>query len=156
MLPLQAQSVVETVHVGNEALLRIAGFSSAFEVRGFLKCHVCDGLQTQALFGVDAVQLGSKQCVLSSCGLVKFCGEFSYLSTVMFSFGVVVEFCAGCFLLSCRQYHCCDLPCEVTLEHIGLFVSYAGYLFLQRTGIKVYQSLYFFVCLIAPRFPNSG
>ena len=54
--PLQAQSVVEAV--GNAALLRVAGFSSAFEVCEFLKCHVCDGLQTQALFGVDAVLLG--------------------------------------------------------------------------------------------------
>ena len=58
-------------------LLRVAGFSSAFEVCGSLKCHVCDGLQTQALFGVDAILLGSKHCVLSSYGLVKLCGKFS-------------------------------------------------------------------------------
>ena len=60
---------------------------------------MCGGLQTQALLGVDAVLLGSKHCFLSSCGLVKLCGEFSYFSAVMFSFGVAAEFCAGCFLL---------------------------------------------------------
>ena len=98
MLPLQAQSVVEAV--GNEALLRVAGFSSAFEVCGFLKCHVCDRLQTQALFGVDTILLGLKQCVLSTCGLVKLCGESSYLSAVTFLFGSLLSFVRDVFFFA--------------------------------------------------------
>ena len=85
VLPLQAQSVVEAV--GNEALLHFAGFSSAFEVCGFLKCQVCDGLQTQALFGVDAVLLGSKHCVLSICGLVKCAVSFLFIPGHFFFWG---------------------------------------------------------------------
>ena len=95
VLPLQAQSVGEAV--GNEALLRVAVFSSAFEVCGFLKCHVCDGLQTQALFGVDAVLLGSKHCALSSCGLVILCGEFSIYPRSCFLLGSLLSFVRDVF-----------------------------------------------------------
>ena len=108
VLPLQAQSVIETV--GNEALLRVAGFSGAFEACGFLKCQVCDGPQTQPLFGVDAILLGSKHCVLRSCGLVKMSGEFNIYPP-------------SCFLLGSLSIFVRDVFCFPVGNVIGRFYA---------------------------------
>ena len=94
---------------------------------------LCDGLQTQALFGVDAVLLDSKHCVLSSCGLVKLCGEFSTYSQSCFLLGSLLTFVRGIFGFYVANV--IDLAREVTLEStwavcfvFGLFVPPArGY-----------------------------
>ena len=95
VLPLQAQSVVEAV--GNEALLRVAGSHVLLKYSGLSSATCVTDWKTQALFGVDAVLLGSKHCVLSSCALAKLCGEFSNYPRSCFLLGSLLSFVRDVF-----------------------------------------------------------
>ena len=87
------------------------------------------------LFGVDTI-LG-------------LCGEFSFLPTVMFSFGAAVEFYLGYFapLIIVVVSHI-----KVTHKRVCLFVCkrFVPPTILRSVGILF---MYFFVCLVAPNLP---